>query len=48
MIPEVPLARRDIVSTGCYRVMDYALLQTQQSELISHSPLSYRYFRYIH
>lgn len=27
MIPEVPVARRDIVSTGCYRVMDYALLQ---------------------
>lgn len=45
MIPEVPVARRDIVSTGCYRVMDYVLLrtnsQTQKSELISHSPLSY-------
>lgn len=44
MIPEVPVARRDIVSTGAansYRVMDYMLLKTRQSELISHSPLRY-------
>lgn len=49
MIPEVPVARRDIVSTGAsnsYRVMDYVLLQTRKSELISHSPLSYMYLHY--
>lgn len=35
MIPEVPVARRDIVSTGAansYRVMDYVLLQTNTTE----------------
>lgn len=32
MIPEVPVARRDIVSTGYYRVMDYVLLQTNTTE----------------
>lgn len=50
MIPEVQIARRDIVSTGAansYRVMDYVLLQTRQSELISHSPLSYLHYTYL-
>lgn len=47
MISEVPVARRDIVSTGCYRVMDYVLLKTRQSELISHFPLSYLHYTYL-